>query len=151
MYIGDPPLYDNNCKTCNKPINGPTFLNLCSCAKRYQWPQMPKQASLDRVTQEGIELQKITQKLINDIAPNEESMAKKYPKYYKDVSDISVLDVYGVHKLFNVNDPSGAIQHASKKLLLSGVRTGGKSAYDDIREARDTLNRWLELNRPQTS
>ena len=72
-----------------------------------------------------------------------------YPKYYKDVSDVLEVDVYHVHKIFNIQDPSGAIQHASKKLLLSGVRTGGKSFYDDIREARDTLNRWLEIN-PET-
>ncbi len=70
----------------------------------------------------------------------------KYPKYFRSVVGITHLDVYGVHKLFDVNDPSGCIQHASKKLLLSGVRTGGKSAYEDIKEARDTLNRWLELN-----
>lgn len=74
------------------------------------------------------------------------SLAVLYPKYYKDVSHISVIDVYGVHKLFNVNDSSGAIQHASKKLLLSGVRTGGKSMFKDVKEARDTLTRWLELN-----
>lgn len=73
------------------------------------------------------------------------SMAEKYPKYYKDVSSLTVIDVYGVHKLFGIDDPSGAIQHASKKLLLSGVRTGGKSKVDDVREARDTLTRWLEL------
>lgn len=77
---------------------------------------------------------------------SEISMSKLYPKYYKDVSDIEELDVYHVHQIFNIQDPSGAIQHASKKLLLSGVRTGGKSFYDDIREARDTLNRWLEIN-----
>lgn len=75
------------------------------------------------------------------------SIADKYPKYYKAVND-KFLDVYGVHKLFDIQDPSGCIQHASKKLLLSGVRTGGKSAYDDIKEARDTLTRWLELNKP---
>ena len=74
------------------------------------------------------------------------SMSAKYPKYYKDVSNLKEVDVYQVHKLFNIEDPSGAIQHASKKLLLSGVRTGGKSKYDDVREARDTLNRWLEIN-----
>lgn len=72
--------------------------------------------------------------------------AIKYPKYYKDVTHLREVDVYMVHHLFAVDDPSGAIQHASKKLLLSGVRTGGKSKYDDIREARDTLNRWLEIN-----
>lgn len=74
------------------------------------------------------------------------SMSALYPKYYKDVSQLNEVDVYQVHKLFNIQDPSGAIQHASKKLLLSGVRTGGKSQFDDIREARDTLNRWLEMN-----
>jgi hypothetical protein len=69
----------------------------------------------------------------------------KYPQYYKDVSGFDVIDVYAVHGLFGVGDATGAIQHASKKLLLSGVRTGGKSMYQDIKEARDTLNRWLDL------
>lgn len=75
-----------------------------------------------------------------------ESMAQKYPKYYKPVGNLTEVDVYAVHKLFNVQDPSGAIHHASKKLLLSGVRTGGKSPFKDIQEARDTLTRWLQLN-----
>lgn len=74
-----------------------------------------------------------------------ESMSAKYPKYYKPVGPLTEVDVYAVHHLFNIQDPSGAIQHASKKLLLSGVRTGGKSAYDDIKEARDTLTRWMQL------
>ena len=74
------------------------------------------------------------------------SLSKQYPKYYKDVRNLNEVDVYAIHQLFNIQDPSGAIQHASKKLLLSGVRTGGKSKKDDIREARDTLNRWLELD-----
>lgn len=75
-----------------------------------------------------------------------DNLATKYPKYYKDVRDIDDLDVYTVHNLFNIQDPSGCIQHASKKLLLSGVRTGGKSMFKDISEARDTLTRWLQLN-----
>jgi hypothetical protein len=79
-------------------------------------------------------------------APAGASLADRYPQYYKDVSHLSEIDVYAVHHLFNIQDPSGVIQHASKKLLLSGVRTGGKSFYDDVREARDSLNRWLELN-----
>jgi hypothetical protein len=69
-----------------------------------------------------------------------------YPKYYKSVGSLTEIDVYAVHHLFCIQDSSGALQHASKKLLLSGVRTGGKTKYQDIREARDTLNRWLELN-----
>ncbi len=74
------------------------------------------------------------------------SLSVKYPQYYKDVGDMTEIDVYAVHHLFNIQDPSGCIHHASKKLLLSGVRTGGKSAYNDIKEARDTLTRWLQLN-----
>jgi hypothetical protein len=76
----------------------------------------------------------------------EQSMSQKYPKYYKAVGPHKEIDVYAVHQLFDIQDPSGCIQHASKKLLLSGCRTGGKTMYTDIREARDSLNRWLELN-----
>ena len=82
-------------------------------------------------------------------AEKNQSLSAKYPQYYKPVGHLTEIDVYAVHQLFNVQDPSGAIQHASKKLLLSGVRTGGKSAYDDIKEARDTLTRWLQLNTPE--
>lgn len=74
------------------------------------------------------------------------SISEIYPKYYKDVSKLTEVDVYAVHQLFNIQDPSGAIQHASKKLLLSGVRTGGKSKREDIKEARDTLTRWLQID-----
>lgn len=72
---------------------------------------------------------------------------KKYIAYFKDVSSIDEVDVYQVHRLFDIQDPSGCIHHASKKLLLSGVRTGGKGKIKDIEEARDTLNRYLEIHR----
>lgn len=79
----------------------------------------------------------------------EPSIPKPYSKYFRDVENLSEIDVYMVHHLFGVHDPSGALQHASKKLLLPGTRTGGKSRYKDIKEARDTLNRWLEINKEQ--
>lgn len=82
--------------------------------------------------------------VVSEVGPPE--LVAKYPKYYKDVSKLSAIDVYGVCGLFGVEDPSGALHHSIKKLLLSGVRTGGKSKQKDITEARDTLNRWLELN-----
>ena len=82
------------------------------------------------------------QHAVND---SQQSMADKYPQYYKSVGELKEIDVYAVHQLFNIQDPSGAIQHASKKLLLSGARTGGKSALKDITEARDTLTRWIQL------
>lgn len=74
------------------------------------------------------------------------ALSSRYPQYYKSVGDLEEVDVYAVHHLFSIQDPSGCIQHASKKLLLSGVRTGGKSQFKDIKEARDTLTRWLQLN-----
>lgn len=74
------------------------------------------------------------------------SLSDKYPQYYKSVGHLTEIDVYAVHQLFSIQDSSGCLQHSSKKLLLSGVRTGGKSAYHDIKEARDTLTRWLQLN-----
>lgn len=83
----------------------------------------------------------------NEVSMHQPSMSELYPKYYKDFSGVDEADVYMVHDRFNIQDPSGCIHHASKKLLLSGVRTGGKSKYDDVREARDTLNRWLEINK----
>ena len=66
-----------------------------------------------------------------------------YEKYFKDVSGYDVIDVYRAHRIFGLTDE--ALCHASKKLLLSGVRTGGKTLEQDVREARDSLNRWLEM------
>ena len=77
----------------------------------------------------------------------QEVKAKKYDVYFKDFSGCDEADVYQVHHNFNLVDPSGCKHHASKKILLSGVRTGGKDEYKDIEEARDTLNRWLEINK----
>lgn len=74
------------------------------------------------------------------------SMSEKYPKYYKQVPEgVTELDIYAVCQMFGVND--AALSHALKKIMLPGSRTGGKSRYEDIKEARDTLNRWLELNK----
>ena len=47
-----------------------------------------------------------------------------YEKYFKDVSGFDVVDVYRVHRLFGVNDE---VLCREKKLLLSGVRTGGSA------------------------
>ena len=70
----------------------------------------------------------------------------KYSKYSRDVKAFDAIDVYDVHALFGIDDPSGCLQHASKKLLLSGTRNGGKTKLQDITEARDTINRWLAIN-----
>lgn len=66
----------------------------------------------------------------------------KYPHYFKSVSHLETVDVYRVLSLFKVND--SCIQHAIKKLLCAGDR-GDKSMIKDITEARDSLNRHLEM------
>ena len=66
----------------------------------------------------------------------------KYPHYFKSVSHLETVDVYRVLTLFKVNEP--CMQHAIKKLLCAGDR-GNKSMIKDITEARDTLNRHLEM------
>lgn len=68
----------------------------------------------------------------------------KHAHYFKDVSKLTEIDIYAVCQLFGVNDPSGATQHAVKKLLMSGQR-GVKDARRDLQEAADTLNRKLQM------
>ena len=74
----------------------------------------------------------------------------KYHHYFKDVRLLDYIDVYMINKLFPSNDDSGAIDHARKKLLVTGNRGGGKSSLEDIIEARDTLNRYLEIEGSNT-
>ena len=70
------------------------------------------------------------------------SLVDQYPHQYKATGDITELDVFAVHQLFQIQDYSGCIQHASRKLLMAGVE---QPFHKDIREARDTLTRWLQL------
>lgn len=71
-------------------------------------------------------------------------MTRKHKHYFKDVQHLTHIDVYRTCQLYNVQDESGALHHAIKKLLCSGVR-GAKDKVKDISEARDTLDRWLEM------
>jgi hypothetical protein len=52
------------------------------------------------------------------------------------------IDVYGVIETFGVTCP--ARQHALKKILLAGDR-GKNHTIDDLKEARDAINRAIEL------
>lgn len=72
-----------------------------------------------------------------------------HDKYKKDISNLetSFIDVYRVLTLFNVTDP--CIQHAVKKLLCAGGR-GVKDKEQDIHEARDSMNRWIEMRLEET-
>lgn len=68
---------------------------------------------------------------------------QKHSHYYKDVKHLTFIDVYRVLHLFNVSDP--CLQHAIKKLLVAGGRGAGKDITQDVREAQDSLARFLEM------
>lgn len=70
-------------------------------------------------------------------------MNVKHSHYYKNVAHLKHIDVYRVLGLFNVTDP--CIQHAVKKLLVAGGRGAGKDVERDVREAVDSLNRFLQM------
>ena len=67
--------------------------------------------------------------------------AKKYNHYFVRVP-FKYIDIYRLLELFKVTD--NAIGHAVKKLLVPGLR-GNKPTKQDIIEARDTLNRRIEM------
>lgn len=75
-----------------------------------------------------------------------EATANRYQRLIP--SNWNYLDVYRINMLFPLGsiDPSGALDHARKKLMAPGQRSGNKSIWKDVKEARDTLNRWLEDN-----
>lgn len=70
---------------------------------------------------------------------------RKHAHYFKDVEHLTEVDVYRVCDIFKVNDPSGATQHAIKKLLLPGQRGAGKDLRKDLKEAADTITRRIEM------
>lgn len=67
---------------------------------------------------------------------------QKHNHYFK-ATPYSHVDVYRVLELFDVTDP--CLQHAVKKLLVSGGRAGAKSRDHDIQDAIDSLVRWQEM------
>lgn len=76
------------------------------------------------------------------------AMAKNYPAYWKPLpAHWQAIDTYRVDDLFPL--PSSRLYHSRKKLLVPGCRTGGKSVYDDIKEAHATLGAWLADNKPE--
>lgn len=87
-------------------------------------------------------------KLCREIKPNykPEDVAfkkEKYSKYFRDISHLEKIDIYRFLDLFNVTDH--AIGHAIKKLVIPGIRTGGKTTKQDLEEAMDTIKRKLEM------
>ena len=74
-------------------------------------------------------------------APKFNASGKKYLRDIKTTPD-GKIDVYAVLIAFNVASP--ARQHAIKKLLCAGLR-GKNNEINDIEEARDAIERDIEL------
>lgn len=75
-------------------------------------------------------------------------MSKEFEHYFKDVSNLSKIDIYRVIKLWEVNDPCQ--QHALKKIMCAGNR-GAKGFEKDIKEAIASLERLLEMMNEDSS
>ena len=69
--------------------------------------------------------------------------ARKHSHYFRSVAHLQEIDIYRVLELFGVTDQ--ALGHAIKKLVVPGMRGGGKTGRKDIEEAIDTLQRRLEM------
>ncbi len=86
------------------------------------------------------------QKVFNFEDDDDEAPTPQRTRQFKPITDAKDIDVFDIHQLFEINDFSGCIQQASAKLLLSGDNATCKPRVQDITDARNLLNRWLELN-----
>lgn len=72
--------------------------------------------------------------------------SRKHNHYFIDVRGLDYIDPYMIAYLYNIDDPSGATQHALKKLLVPGKR-GHKDVDTDLNNVIDTSNRLLEIKK----
>ena len=115
-----------------------------------------EEKSWDKLSHSGLDPRDVLNLIRNHLAsapkhgaeevaqPNPEDT--QYSAYEIDVSDLSKIDIYEICERFKMLDYSGRRHHALKKIILAGTRTGKKPAYKDIKEARDTLTKWLNAN-----
>lgn len=72
---------------------------------------------------------------------------RKSTKYRKQIpSGMGYLDVYRVCALFNVQDTTGGIHQAIKKLLAAGNR-GYKNREEDLQEAIDAIQEVMKIDK----
>jgi hypothetical protein len=82
--------------------------------------------------------------VVDDTFNDDTPAQRKHAHYFKDISDFNEMDTYLFCRVWKVKDDSGALHHALKKLMDAGKR-GNKDKIKDVTEARDTLNRYLEI------
>ena len=70
---------------------------------------------------------------------------RKHSNYFKDVSNVNEIDIALFCELVKIEDSTGLLQQAVKKISQAGKRNGGKSQAQDLREAIDSITRKLEI------
>lgn len=78
---------------------------------------------------------------------NDAELTAQNPNHYKLLGDLTEIDPFGVNHLFQIKDPSGCLQFAISKLLMTG--TNQNRVLRDVKDARDALTRWLQLNKQE--
>lgn len=90
-----------------------------------------------------VEDKKLDMKKVMAEAEMFDASNREHGHYYKDVSNLNIIDPYMVLKLFDVKDP--CLQHIVKKALVAGGR-GHKDFERDLKDIHDTSKRALEIN-----
>lgn len=78
---------------------------------------------------------------VDMLQPGQEK-AVSHGHYFKDVSRLKKLDVYRLIEIYEVSCP--VAQHVVKKALAAGKR-GAKDPARDMRDIRDSAQRWLDM------
>lgn len=136
-----------------------TYLKLVGSDPKHMSPaEHPSQAQLGRWAnmlnfrqhrhslEGGSPLPEAIRALVKPTLPQGEWVGKEmYPHYYVDVTKYRWLDFYEVAHLFGCTHP--CLQHAAKKILLSGNRVH-KDLSLDVGEAVNTLQRFQYEQNP---
>lgn len=76
-------------------------------------------------------------------------MTRKYNHYFRPIPPgVTAIDLYRFAEMFEITDSS--LFHAVKKIVAAGKR-GSKTVEQDVQEAIDSLQRWQEMRREETS
>lgn len=107
----------------------------------------PSTTQSRRITVESKEVATSTTQPIQDsqdtaIKKEQDNAKKEFSHYHKDVSDYETIDIYDVLDIYEVTNP--AIQHAVKKLLVTGKR-GHKDIVRDLKDAYSTISKAIVI------
>ncbi|MEG1729917.1 MAG: hypothetical protein RR280_10300, partial [Bacteroidaceae bacterium] len=150
-FDGSTPSYERDAKTYQKLVGSdPKHMSPAehpSQAQLGRWANMVNFRQHRHSLEGGSPLPETIRSLMKEGLPQGEWKGKEmYPHYYIDVTNYRWLDFYEVAHLFGCTHP--CLQHAAKKILLSGNRVH-KDLELDVGEAVNTLQRYQYAQTPQ--